>query len=77
MPTIFSHNSYATARKGLRTIFSCCQPPPGDNLAAWIQKYRVEPAANYINWRGRTVRQLREEAALTRRYAGQKRTGAN
>jgi hypothetical protein len=50
--------------KGLRTLFSCCQFPPGDNLAAWIQEHRVEPAANYINWRGRTVRQLREEAAL-------------
>jgi hypothetical protein len=50
--------------EGLRTLFSCCQFPPSDDLTAWIQKYRVEPAANYINWRGRTVRQLREEAAL-------------
>jgi hypothetical protein len=50
--------------EGLRTIFSCCQFPPGDDLMAWIQKYRLEPAANYINWRGRTVRQVREEAAL-------------
>lgn len=50
--------------KGLRTIFSCCQFPPGDDLSAWIQAYRVDAAANYINWRGRTVRQLREEATL-------------
>jgi len=50
--------------KGLRTIFSCCQFAPGDDLAAWIQEHRVEPAANYVNWRGRTVRQLREETAL-------------
>jgi hypothetical protein len=50
--------------EGLRAIFSCCQFPPGDDLLAWIQKYRVEPAANYINWRGRTVRQVREEAEL-------------
>jgi hypothetical protein len=50
--------------KGLRTIFSCCQPAPGDDLKAWMEQNRVEPAANYINWRGRTVRQLREEAAL-------------
>jgi len=50
--------------KGLRTIFSCCQFAPGDDLTAWIQEHRVEPAANYVNWRGRTVRQLREETAL-------------
>ena len=50
--------------KGLRTIFSCCQFAPGDDLTAWIQEHRVEPAANYVNWRGRTVRQLREESAL-------------
>ncbi len=58
--------------KGLRTIFSCCQPAPRDDLKAWIEQYRVEPAANYINWRGRTVRQLREEAALAA-YLQQKR----
>lgn len=50
--------------KGLRTIFSCCQFAPGDDLTAWIREHRVEPAANYVNWRGRTVRQLREETAL-------------
>jgi len=59
--------------KGLRTIFSYCQPPPGDDLAAWMEKYRADPAANYINWRGRTVRQFREEAALAT-YLSQKRT---
>lgn len=49
---------------GLRTLFSCCQLAPVDDLAGWIEEHRVEPAANYVNWRGRTVRQLREEAAL-------------
>jgi hypothetical protein len=57
--------------KGLRTIFSCCQSPPADDLAGWMHKYRVEPAANYVNWRGRTVRQLREEAALAA-YLGER-----
>jgi hypothetical protein len=59
--------------KGLRTIFSCCQFPPGDDLAAWIEAHRVKPAANYINWRGRTVRQLREESALYAALAGYSR----
>ncbi len=59
--------------KGLRIIFACCQFPPGDDLAAWIQAHRVKPAANYINWRGRTVRQLREESALHATLAGYSR----
>jgi hypothetical protein len=59
--------------KGLRNIFSCCQLAPGDDLTAWIEKHRVEPAANYVNWRGRTVRQLREEAALHTALAGYSR----
>lgn len=50
---------------GLRTIFSHCEGfiPDGD-LLHWLQRHREQPAAAYVNWIGRTVRQIREEAAL-------------
>ena len=53
------------AEKGLRTLFGCCDGLGADvNLRRWIRDHRVESAANYINWLGRTVKDVREEAAL-------------
>jgi hypothetical protein len=50
---------------GLRTIFSCCDGfAPGADLVRWMQAHNVPNAASYVNWRGRTVRQVHEEAAL-------------
>jgi len=49
---------------GLRQIFGNCVQGPGLNLAAWLLAHRTKPAASYVNWVGRTVRQVREEAAL-------------
>lgn len=59
----------------LRTIFSHCEPFIGerDSLVNWMQAHQVETAANYINWRGRTVLQIREEAALHQALSGQLR----
>jgi hypothetical protein len=56
------------AEPGLRTIFSHCQSFRNDHtdLLSWLQQQRQSPAANYINWRGRTVTQINEEAALHR-----------
>jgi len=53
------------ADAGLRKIFSHCQgfPPSGD-LLAWMKQHERPSAANYVNWIGRTVRQVREERAL-------------
>ncbi|HEY7611824.1 MAG TPA: hypothetical protein VH764_02420 [Gemmatimonadales bacterium] len=53
------------APEGLRTIFGCCEgfSPDGD-LVGWLKRHRVPSAAEYVNWRGRTVRQVREEAGL-------------
>src|SRR5437764_8565596 len=50
---------------GLRAIFSHCQgfAAEGD-LLNWMQRHREQPAAAYVNWVGRTVRQIREEARL-------------
>jgi hypothetical protein len=53
------------AAEGLRAIFGCCEgfSPDGD-LAGWMRRHRAPSAAEYVNWRGRTVRQVREEAEL-------------
>ena len=53
------------AGEGLRRIFSCCQGfGPDTDLLDWMKQHDAPPIAAYVNWRGRTVRQIREEAAL-------------
>jgi hypothetical protein len=59
------------AGDGLRQIFAFCDGfAPGTDLVAWMRRRNVEEAANYVNMRGRTVRQVREEAALKRALSG-------
>lgn len=53
-----------TAEAGLRRIFAHCQDPPGTDLLAWMRSHSMQPAAQYINWLGRTVQQIRQEDAL-------------
>jgi hypothetical protein len=53
------------AGKGLNAIFSCCEGfSAGDDLLEWMKRHRRRSAADYVNWRGRTVRRAREDAAL-------------
>jgi hypothetical protein len=53
------------AGKGLGKIFSCCQGfGPDTDLLDWMKQHDAPAIAAYVNWRGRTVRQIREEAAL-------------
>jgi hypothetical protein len=53
------------AGKGLGKIFSCCQEFASDtDLFDWMKQHDAPAIAVYVNWRGRTVRQIREEAAL-------------
>lgn len=55
----------ARAGPGLRRIFTHCEGfDAGGDLLAWIRSRNVREAANYVNMRGRTVRQVHEEAAL-------------
>lgn len=55
----------AQASAGLQSIFSCCEGfKPGTDLAGWMKEHEQPPAAAYVNWLGRTVRQTREDAAL-------------
>src|SRR5207245_11199171 len=37
---------------------------PGADLLEWMRRHRQAPIAAYVNTIGRTVRQIREEAAL-------------
>ncbi len=53
------------ASTGLRRIFSHCRDfSPDDHLLPWMQEHEQPPAALYVNWVGRSVRQIREESAL-------------
>jgi len=53
------------APKGLSSLFSCCEGfTPETDLLAWMKKHSARPIASYVNWRGRTVRRIREEAIL-------------
>jgi hypothetical protein len=53
------------AGNGLVRIFSCCvEFTPDTDLLAWMRQHHAPAIAAYVNWRGRTVRQIREEAAL-------------
>ena len=58
------------ADAGLRQVFSCCEGfTDATDLAAWMRAHEHRPAAFYTNWLGRTMRQIREEAALSRAIA--------
>jgi hypothetical protein len=53
------------AGPGLRTIFSCCTGfNQSSDLVGWMKAHNAPAIAVYVNWRGRTVIQIREEAAL-------------
>ena len=53
------------AGKSVRAIFSCCEGFTSEtDLAGWMEEHSAPAIAAYVNCRGRTVRQVREEAAL-------------
>jgi len=59
------------AGAGLREIFLHCEGfKPSWDLLDWLRAKNVEEAANYVNMRGRTVRQVHEEVALKRALSG-------
>ena len=50
---------------GLRDIFRHCEEfHETTDLLAWLKAHRVKPMASYVNWVGRSVPQVREEACL-------------
>ena len=54
------------ASAGLKHIFSHCDGFDSDrtDLLQWMKQHNQRATANYINWRGRTVLQIKEELAL-------------
>jgi hypothetical protein len=61
----FLGNLIKRAGKGLGRIFSCCEGfTSRTDLLEWMTQHNASAIAAYVNWRGRTVRQIREEAAL-------------
>jgi hypothetical protein len=63
------------ADQGLRRIFAHCEGfTPDANLLGWMRAREHRPAASYVNWRGRTMQQIREEAALRDRLVAHLRT---
>jgi hypothetical protein len=55
----------ASAEEGLRRLFSYCVGFSRDTeLTGWLGQSSVRPAAAYVNWVGRTVRQVQEEEQL-------------
>ena len=62
---VFLKDLTELAANGLRRLFSCCQGFGDDTeLLGWMKEHRRPSIANYVNWPGRTVRRIREEAAL-------------
>jgi hypothetical protein len=50
---------------GLRQVFGHCEGYDGNaDLLGWLRAHRIQPVASYINWVGRSVVQVREEARL-------------
>lgn len=53
------------AGEGLQRIFSFCEDfTPGTDLAHWMKEHENPAATMYMNWRGRTVKEIHEEDRL-------------
>ena len=58
------------AGSGLARIFAHCEGFAADaDVLAWMRAHRQNSAASFVNWVGRTVRQIREDSALQRALA--------
>jgi hypothetical protein len=64
-PAEFMTDLVRCAEAGLRRVFSFCVDfTNGADLLRWMRAHDIASATSYINWPGRTVKQVREEAAL-------------
>lgn len=67
----------AEAGDGLRRIFAHCRGfAPERSLLRWMAEHEKPSAASYVNWIGRTVTRIREEAALREALVEHLRSGA-
>src|SRR3954447_17519509 len=64
-PDAFLRDVARIEPEGLRAIFSCCEGFTSEtDLVSWMKEHSAPAIANYVNWHGRTVRRVQEEAAL-------------
>src|SRR5688572_25157720 len=62
----FRREMVSIAGKGLQQIFSYCVDfTPGSDLLKWMEQHEHRPSTMYVNWVGRSMRQIREENALS------------
>ncbi len=63
---------HSPAAETLREIFGHCKDFQSEtDLLAWMRDHEHPPAASYVNWLGRTVGQVRQEASLTAALRGE------
>jgi hypothetical protein len=61
----FLQEASTRASRGLRELFFCCEGfSSSTDLLAWMKQHSIPSAAGYVNWLGRTVRSVRQNAAL-------------
>jgi len=61
----FFHELGGLAPNGLRSIFSCCTGFGAEaDPVRWMTQHNAPASAAYVNWLGRTVRCIHDEAAL-------------
>jgi hypothetical protein len=64
-PAEFLSDLVKCAAPGLRRVFSFCDGfTDSADLRQWIRDHDIPVATHYVNWRGRTVKQVQEEAKL-------------
>jgi hypothetical protein len=64
-PAAFLTDLVNCAGPGLRRVFSFCGDfSEGSDLLQWMRDHDLPMATSYVNWRGRTMKQVREEARL-------------
>lgn len=58
------------AGAGLRAVFACCEGfDERQDLISWMMAHDLPVATGYVNWVGRTARQIRQESALQQALA--------
>lgn len=66
------------AGPGLRRVFSFCEDfSDSADLLQWMRQHHTPAAASYVNWKGRTVKQVREEAQLRQALGAYLRSNAD
>jgi hypothetical protein len=64
-PEAFLADLVNCAEPGLRRIFSFCSEfSDSTDLPGWLRDHEIPVATSYVNWRGRTMKQAREESRL-------------